>query len=101
MHLLFSYTAIFKKLLKIGKGGMILTDNSHAVDRIKRMRYEGRQEVPYHVDSLEEEGWNMYMTPEEAARGLTLLMEYPDHVKDQEETPPYRDLTEFKLFKNN
>ena len=41
----------------------------------------------------------MYMTPEQAARGLTLLMAYPKHAEDQIEDPPYRDLRTFNLFK--
>jgi dTDP-4-amino-4,6-dideoxygalactose transaminase len=92
----------FKKPLNIGKGGMILTDDINAVEHIKRMRYEGRtEEVSYHQDIIEEEGWNMYMTPEQAARGLVLLSAYPEHAEDQIENPPYRDLTEFSLFKQN
>jgi len=90
----------FKKHLKIGKGGMILTDNVAAVEHIKRMRYEGRTEnISYHEDMIDEEGWNMYMTPEQAARGLVLLSDHPKHVEDQGEDPPYRDLQEFDLFK--
>ena len=70
----------FKKHLKIGKGGMILTDNVAAVEHIKRMRYEGRTEnISYHEDMIDEEGWNMYMTPEQAARGLVLLSDHPKH----------------------
>jgi hypothetical protein len=42
----------------------------------------------------------MYMTPEQAARGLTLMQNYPEQVEDIPETPPYRDLTEFTLFKD-
>ena len=88
-----------KKPLKIGKGGIILTDSKEAVEHIKRMRYEGRAEgVCYHEDILAEQGWNMYMTPEQAARGLVLLSDYPEHAEDQIENPPYRDLTEFKIF---
>jgi hypothetical protein len=49
---------------------------------------------------IDEEGWNMYMTPEQAARGLTLMQNYPDQVEDIPESPPYRDLTEFNLFKD-
>ena len=63
------------------------------------MRYEGRTEkVSYHKDQLGAGGWNMYMTPEQAARGLTLLSDYPLNADDQIENPPYRDLREFKIF---
>ena len=90
-----------KKHLKIGKGGMILTDDKKAVKQIKKLRYEGRSiGVPYHEDQLGDGGWNMYMTPEQAARGLTLLSDYPTHAKDLKEDPPYRELTSFDLFKN-
>ena len=89
-----------KKHLKIGKGGMILTDDKDAVDRIKKLRYEGRSiGIPYHEDTVAEGGWNMYMTPEQAARGLVLLSAFPKHTKDQIEDPPYRDLTEFEIFR--
>ena len=89
-----------KKHLKIGKGGMVLTDDKEAVDRIKKLRYEGRTiGLPYHKDPIYEEGWNMYMTPEQAARGLVLLSDFPKHTQDQIEDPPYRDLTTFEIFK--
>ena len=42
----------------------------------------------------------MYMTPEQAARGLMLMQNYPQHMSDIPENPPYRDLTEFDLFKD-
>ena len=88
-----------KKHLKVGKGGMILTDDKEAVKQIKKLRYEGRSiGVPYHEDQLGDGGWNMYMTPEQAARGLTLLSDYPKHAEDLIESPPYRNLSTFDLF---
>ena len=90
-----------KKHLKIGKGGMILCDNEKAAQWFKARRYEGRTDgKKYHEDMIDEEGWNMYMTPEQAARGLTLMQNYPKHMDDLLEIPPYRDLTEFELFKD-
>jgi len=89
-----------KKHLKIGKGGMILTDNAEAAEWFRKGRYEGRGEVMYHEDSVEINGWNAYLTPEQAARGLMLMQNYPEHVSDIPENPPYRDLREFPLFKN-
>jgi len=89
-----------KKHLKIGKGGMILTDDLEAVTWFKRGRYEGRGEVMYHEDNIEINGWNSYMTPEQAARGLMLMQNYPEHNEDQPEYPEYRDLREFSLFEN-
>ena len=86
-----------KKHLKIGKGGMILTDDPKAVEWFKKARYEGRSEVPYHLDSIDSLGWNMYLTPEQAARGLYLLSVLPKQNEDL--TEGYRDLTEFEVFK--
>lgn len=89
-----------KKLLAIGKGGMILTDNKEAAEWFKQARYEGRHETLYHEDDIEMLGWNMYMTPQQAAHGLALMQNYPDHVPDLGENNGYRDLTEFTVFKN-
>lgn len=92
-----------KKPLCIGKGGMILTDNKDAYDWFIKARYEGRcfdEGVTYQNDKIDIEGWNMYMTPEQAARGLWLLQHYPLHAEDQTENPDYRDITTFPLYKN-
>ena len=64
---------------------------------IYKRRYEGRSEK----DSIEQLGWNIYMTPQEAAQGLCLMQNYPEHNKDLDELNGYRDLTEFPVFKNN
>ena len=89
-----------KKHLKIGKGGMILTDDEDAAKWFRKGRYEGRGEVMYHEDNIQINGWNAYMTPEQAARGLMLMQNYPENNEDMPEDPPYRDLREFDLFKN-
>lgn len=89
-----------KKKLGIGKGGMILTDDANAVDWFRKARYEGRSEKFYKEDDITTPGWNMYMTPQEAAQGLCLLQNYPEHNTDQDELNGYRDLTEFTIFKN-
>jgi dTDP-4-amino-4,6-dideoxygalactose transaminase len=89
-----------KKSLGIGKGGMILTDNIDAVNWFKRARYEGRSEKFYKDDNIEFIGWNMYMTPQDAAHGLCLLQNYPEHNIDLYEKNGYGDLTEFDVFRN-
>ena len=86
-----------KKHLKIGKGGMILTDNADAVKWFKKARYEGRNEKSYHEDDIDMLGWNMYMTPQQAALGLALMQNMPQLNYDL--VDKYRDLTEFTLFK--
>ncbi len=89
-----------KKHLKIGKGGMILTDNKDAVEWLKKARYEGRGVVKYHEDNIRINGYNAYMSPESAARGLMLMQNYPEHVPDLPEEPYYKDLRGFDLFKD-
>lgn len=62
-----------KKHIPIGRGGMILCDSLKAVDWIKRARFDGRNACPILKDKIKSLGWNMYMTPEQAARGLMLF----------------------------
>lgn len=84
------------KIINIGKGGMILTNNKKAVDWFKKARYCGRHEVPLMKDKFDTIGWNMYMTPEQAARGILLM----HHIKDsnKHKTPEYPDLSKFKIY---
>ncbi len=88
-----------KKHLKISKGGMILTDSKEAVKWFKKARYEGRSEKMYHEDDINMLGWNMYMTPQQAAHGLALMQNMRRDNLDLDENNGYRDLTEFKVFK--
>ena len=88
-----------KKTLAIGKGGMILTDNVALYEWAKKARYEGRSEKNYHEDEIEMLGWNMYMTPQQAAHGLALMQYYPEHVVDLGENNGYKDLSKLPVFK--
>ena len=88
-----------KKQISIGKGGMILTDDKESVSWFKKARYEGRSEVFYKDDNIDMLGWNMYMTPQQAAHGLALFQQYPSHVEDMGEAGGYGDLTKNKVFK--
>lgn len=90
-----------KKILKLGKGGMILTDNEDAVKWFKMARYEGRSEKLYHEDDISMLGWNMYMTPQQASHGLSLMQNISLHNEDLGENDGYKDLTEFTVFKKN
>lgn len=85
----------YKKHLPIGKGGMILTDNEEAAKWFKKMRYEGRSEKSYWEDAIESFGYNMYMTPSEAATGLSLMQNLKLHNEDLVEENGYRDLRTF------
>lgn len=89
-----------KHLSTLGKGGMILTDNKESIKWFKKARYEGRSEKNYDEDDISSIGWNMYMTPQQSAHGLSLMLNYPKDVPDLGENGGYRDLTEFTFFKN-
>lgn len=86
-----------KKTLKMRKGGMILTDNYDAYTWFKKMRHEGRDEIPYTEDNIKMVGWNMYMTPPDAAEGLWLMSSMSKFNEDSIED--YPDLTNNDLFK--
>jgi len=60
----------YRKSLPIGKGGMIMTNDHKAYDYLAKARFNGRSVTNREPEII---GWSMYMTPEQAARGLTLF----------------------------
>ena len=101
-HICVSFTGPYKHF-KLSKGGAILTDSLEAYHWFKRARYSGRRECSYHDDYLDMIGWNFYMMPELAARGLLLMNQFYNldgskkHNEDLE--LPYPDLSKFKIYK--
>jgi dTDP-4-amino-4,6-dideoxygalactose transaminase len=83
-----------KKRLPIGKGGAILTDDSVVYKELKLMSYDGRNlKSPYtHELHIERLGWHMYMTPEDAARGILLMDMIPEYNVDIMGSSHYPDL---------
>ena len=100
-HMCVSFTGPYKHF-KLSKGGAILTDDLKAYHWFKRARYSGRRECSYHDDNLDMIGWNFYMMPELAARGLLLMNQFYNmdgSKKHQEDlTLPYPDLSQFKIY---
>lgn len=91
-----------RKILNIGKGGAILTDDRAFIDWALPMIYDGRhRKVKYHQDTLECCGYHMYMTPEDAARGLLLLDKLPDYNSDCGGSNCYGDLSLQPIFKEH
>jgi dTDP-4-amino-4,6-dideoxygalactose transaminase len=90
-----------KKLLPIGRGGMILTDDEVAYEWFKKARFDGRDEKPLSEDSISIIGWNMYMTPEQAARGLQLfdMVKHKDLEDLKVESQGYVDLNKLGIYK--
>ena len=99
-HMCLSFTGPYKTF-KLSKGGCILTDNYDAYLWFKRARYSGRRECSYHDDNFDMLGWNFYMMPELAARGLLLMNQfYNNDVKTHQEDieMQYPDLSKFKIY---
>jgi dTDP-4-amino-4,6-dideoxygalactose transaminase len=100
-HMCISFTGPYKHF-KLSKGGAILTDNYEAYLWFKRARYSGRRECSYHDDYFDMIGWNFYMMPELATRGLLLMGQFynidgtPKHNEDSE--LPYPDLSKFEVY---
>ena len=85
-----------RKLLNIGEGGMVLTDDEEAANWIRKAAYSGRGAPTYKIEDIDMIGWQYYMNPEKAARGLH-LMEYMDNYHP-DQVMEYPDLREVKVF---
>ncbi len=100
-HMCISFTGPYKHF-KLSKGGAILTDNYEAYLWFKRARYSGRRECSYHDDHFDMLGWNFYMMPELAARGLLLMNQFYDTngnpKKNEDLEMPYPDLSKFEIY---
>lgn len=101
-HMCISFTGPYKHF-KLSKGGAILTDSLDAYHWFKRARYSGRRECSYHDDYFDMLGWNFYMMPELAARGLLLMNQFYnlDGTKKQNQDLelPYPDLSKYEIYK--
>lgn len=89
----------FKKRLPIGRGGMILTNNDHAYSYLQKMRYDGRDlNKTQFDDDIDMMGYHMYMTPEDAARGLLLLNELDTYNEDTHTNQSYKKITDYPIW---
>lgn len=90
-----------KKRVPIGKGGVILTDSEEAYKWLKLASYDGRDlRIPYTDDNhIQMLGYHMYMTPEDAARGILLMDRVPEENEDSGNHLTYTDVS--KLFTND
>jgi dTDP-4-amino-4,6-dideoxygalactose transaminase len=87
------------KILPIGRGGAILTDDLEAAEWFRRARFDGRTEGrPAGQDAFTVPGWHMYMPPDAAARGLWLMQGL---AKDNPDLPndDYPDLSRQAIFR--
>jgi len=85
-----------RKLLNIGEGGMVLTDHAADADWLRAARYSGRRAPNYKIEDVKTMGYQLYMAPEKAARGLHLMDYVRDDLPDQ--VMEYVDLRTVKFF---
>ena len=89
-----------KKHLAIGRGGMILCGDKWRYEWLRKARFDGRSTVPLAQDKIQNVGFNCYMTPEQAARGLMLF----ETIKGKKlpdintKTQGYQDLSKIKAY---
>ncbi len=88
-----------KKRLPIGRGGVILTDDKRAYEYLKKIRYDGRDLNKSQLeDDIDLFGYHMYMTPEDAARGLILFNQLNTTHEDTHSSKSYKDITQNSIF---
>jgi hypothetical protein len=89
----------WSKTLAIGQGGAILHDNDEADAWFRKMRFDGRTEgvAPKDDESLIM-GHHCYMSPRDAAEGLSRLAVLPRH-NDPLPNDDYPDLSTLEMFK--
>lgn len=97
---LFCVSFQYKKSLPIGRGGMVLLDDKADYELLKKLRFNGRTDgITQEEDYFTVKGWNMYMTPEQAARGLSLLSTIGDCNDDIASYINYPDVSGQVVFK--
>lgn len=86
----------FRKILPIGRGGMILTNSENEYKWLTSKRYDGRNmRVKYDEDIFKNSGYHMYMTPEQSAYGIHL---FDNEQFNQIELPNYKGYKSLEKF---
>jgi dTDP-4-amino-4,6-dideoxygalactose transaminase len=86
------------KVLGVGQGGAILHDDDEADEWLRRARFDGRKEgVAPKEDTFTFCGWHCYMSPRDAAEGLSRLANLPD-VNRAMGNNDYPDLSKIPMF---
>ena len=89
----------WSKTLAIGQGGAILHNNVEADKWFRRMRFDGRTEGVAPKDEKDLLlGYHAYMSPRDAADGLSRLAVLPEH-NNPLPNDDYPDLSKMEIFK--
>jgi hypothetical protein len=95
----------YRKRLPIGRGGMILTDDKQAYEWLRKARIDGRDyRVHQWEDVVTTQGWNCYMTHDDAARGILIfddLTRETNEFEDYGSWETYPDLKGNPFFKEH
>lgn len=87
------------KTLSIGQGGVILHNDYVADKWFRKARFDGRTEgVAPKDDNFDMVGYHCYMSPRDAAEGLSRLAILPKH-NEPLPNDDYPDLSQFEVFK--
>ena len=90
----------FQKHLSLGRGGMILTDDKGARDKLVKMAHDGRNPgiswVKQNIDTI---GYHYYMIPEIAEKGLRKLPEAVKTKPKKWSITEWPDLRNMEIFK--
>lgn len=90
----------YQKHLSLGRGGVILTDNTETAIHLKKMSYDGRLPgIPWRNQNIDTFGCHYYMTPETATLGLEKLEKAIQTPPRQWVVTDWPDLTEMDIFK--
>lgn len=91
----------YQKHLSLGRGGVLLCDNSQDYLTLKKMSYDGRlPETPWRDQNIASIGYHYYMTPETAQLGLDKLPSAINTQPRQWTVADWPDLTQMNIFKN-
>ena len=91
----------FKKHLNVGRGGMILLDNEEDYDKLRKMRYDGREDdTPWAEQDIDTIGYHYYMTPEIAQKGIYRFVTAEVTPAREWSFADYPDLSKMKVFQS-
>ena len=89
----------YRKHLNLGRGGMILTDDSESAIQLKKMSYDGRvPDVLWAEQDVDTLGYHYYMTPETAQLGLNKFKQAIETEPKRWSYKDYPDISKMKVF---
>ena len=90
----------FQKHLSLGRGGMILTDDKKARDKLVKMAHDGRNPgISWIKQNIDVIGYHYYMIPEIAEEGLRKLPEAIKTNPKKWSITEWPDLRNMEIFK--